>query len=137
MSSKKDSLAVQHEPFIKRFTFSDGTVKETCSVKGCAYGRGGYASTSVANQQINKHTLGELPMLMSDDEDDWDVIDKLAAQLALDAKSPEPQAGAGDDEEVEVEDLDGNVTTILKSELETAGDDPTFEESEGDCAMQD
>lgn len=65
-----------------------------------------------------------------DDEDA--AIEALAAQLAVDAPSPVPAAGP--EQEVEVEDADtGQRTWVPASELETADDDPTFDESDGAC----
>jgi hypothetical protein len=121
-----NSIAASHQPFLKKFTFSDGTVKLSCGVKGCAFGRGNYSSTSIGNRQGTKHTavdeLPELPMI--DDEVEQDDVPELLAEIPV-------VAGADDDEEVIVEDAEtGKVKTILKSELEAADN----QEAE-DCAV--
>ena len=119
--SKSETLAALHEPFVKKFTFSDGTVKLSCSVKGCAYGRGQYKSTSKGNQQTTKHTDSDLPELPIVEDDEWDEVGRLAAQLALDARPSGPQAGEEEpelDTVVEVKDKDGAVTAVSKSALD-------------------
>jgi hypothetical protein len=108
MSKKQDNIANQHEPFVKRFKFSDGTVWESCGVKGCSYGTGRASTVTAAG----------FPLTTSK----YVAIDDVA--LELDALEPEqgvevqellppdtlPVAGEDAVSIVEFEDSDGNVT---------------------------
>lgn len=66
--------------------------------------------------------------------DEDDELEMLAEKLALDARPSAPSADP--DQEIEVEDMDGKISTVLASELETTGEgDPILEESDGLCVM--
>jgi hypothetical protein len=123
--SSQQQIAAEHEPFIVKVKFSDGTIWETC--KKCSFG----TPTTRDHRYTARHFDTPVEVEPTDFEE-GETPEVLADKIALDAQPVVPQAGP--EPEVEVENEDGTVSTVLASELQEpeddAGDDPAPDDSE-------
>ena len=131
VSKTQQSIATDHAPYVRTFTFSDGSRMERCTL--CSYGIGHSEQTPPIYTSRHYDTPVELELA---DHEEEESLDSLAVRLELLAPKPEPVAGAEDNEPmIEAEDADtGTVTLVSVSELDDEQSDSFDADDEGSAA---
>jgi hypothetical protein len=120
----KQHEAHPHEPFIKRFAFTDGTVYETCKAvingKQCRYATGQGRDPAVI---CRKHTFGDI--------EDASQLDGGTAPVIEDDVEPETVR------EISVEDWNSKAAPDIEEEPEEQEDDADRVEDGDEARVSD
>jgi hypothetical protein len=110
---KQQSIAAEHAPFVRTFTFSDGSTMQRCTL--CSYG----IEHEEQNPPIYTSRHYDTPVdLEPADHEEPESLDSIAARLELLAPKPEPEAGVEDESDWEDEPAEADDPDEADAELD-------------------